>query len=196
MEKDTPGVVCTQLDKTGWLCSDTATIHFDDCRFASENLLGSENGGFRMIMENFNAERIFLSGQCVYFSQLLIEEATAWANARRTFGKRLIDHQVIRHTLVDMATRTAAAEAYLDGVVAKFSRDEASCVADISMLKNFSTDCFHFCADKSVQILGGAGYIRGSNVERLYRETKVMQIGGGSTEIMKDLAAKQLGLAD
>ena len=92
-----------------------------------------------------------------------------------------------------MATKTACTNALLNSVVDRFGRGE-DCLADIPMLKNAATDCLHFCADGAVQTFGGAGYIRGNMVERLYRETKVMQIGGGSTEIMKDLAAKQLVL--
>jgi acyl-CoA dehydrogenase len=194
VERDTPGFTRTKLDKMGWLCSDTASLHFDECRVPKENLLGEVNKGFRGIMVNFNSERIFMSAQCVFFSRELIRHTTEWAQHRQTFGRKLIENQAIRHRIVDMQTRTAAANAYYQSVLDRYSRGEADCVADISMLKNFCTDCFHYCADSAVQVMGGAGFMRGHPVERLYRETKVMQIGGGSTEIMKDLAAKQLGL--
>jgi acyl-CoA dehydrogenase len=192
VDANTQGVERTKLDKMGWLCSDTATIYFNDCVVPRSNLLGEENRGFEAIMENFNAERIFLAGQCVYFSKELVHQSVEWAKDRQTFGQRLIDHQAIRHKLVDMSSNTASAEAYLNHVLDNFHASK-NCIADISMLKNIATDNFQFCADGAVQIFGGAGFIRGHMVERLYRETKVMQIGGGSTEIMKDLAAKHLG---
>jgi len=193
VERDTPGFTRTRLDKMGWLCSDTATLHFDNCRVPASNLLGEENKGFSWVMKNFNGERIFIAGQCVYFSKELIKQASEYAGQRKTFGKRLIEHQAMRHLIVDMVTKASAAEAYLNTVLEKYSRGE-DCVADISMLKNVCTECFHFCANAAVQVMGGSGFIRGHMVERLYRETKVLEIGGGSTEIMKDLAAKQLGL--
>ena len=145
-----------------------------------------------------NTIGIMLAAQSVYFSDLLIEEASSWARERKTFGKRLVDHQSIRHLLVDMKTNAVGSRALLNQTVEKYrvlgGGDEI--VDEICMLKNMSTDCMHKCADGAVQILGGAGYIRGHPVERLYREVKVMQIGGGSTEIMKELAAKQMGLMD
>ena len=191
VDANASGIERTRLDKMGWLCSDTATIYFNDCVVPRSNLLGEENAGFQTIMSNFNAERIFLAGQCVYFSKELVKQSVEWAKDRQTFGKRLIDHQAIRHKLVDMSSRTASAEAYLNHVLDQF-RASRDCAADISMLKNIATDNFHYCADGAVQVFGGAGFIRGHMVERLYRETKVMQIGGGSTEIMKDLAGKHL----
>ena len=193
VDRDTPGFQRTKLDKMGWLCSDTASLHFDDCRVPASQLVGEVNRGFKGIMVNFNAERLFLAGQSVFFSKELIRHATEWAQQRKTFGKTLVEHQAIRHRLVDMNTRTAAAEAFFRSALSKHSKGQ-DCVADICMLKNFSTDCFHYCADSAVQVMGGAGFMRGHAVERLYRETKVMQIGGGSTEVMKDLAAKQMGL--
>ena len=176
-------------------------------RVPASSLLGEEGSGFSTVMHNFNSERIMLSAQCIYFSELLISEATEWALNRKTFGTNLIQHQAIRHRLIDMKTATLASRALLHSVVEQHRIADSTVtnaadrgkggdllVADICMLKNLSTDCFGQCADSAVQILGGAGYVRGHPVERLYREVKVMQIGGGSTEIMKDLAAKQMGL--
>ena len=195
VDGDTPGLSRTELQKTGWWCSDTATLSFDDCRVPSERLLGKENDGFLGVMQNFNSERIMLAAQCVYFSELLIKEATDWAQQRQTFGKRLVEHQAIRHRLVDMNTAVLASRALLDSVVERYRvLGGDAVVAEICMLKNLCTDTMSQCADSAVQVLGGAGYVRGHTVERLYREVKVMQIGGGSTEIMKDLAARQMGM--
>jgi acyl-CoA dehydrogenase len=110
---------------------------------------------------------------------------------RQAFGKSLIQHQVIRHKLVDMAQRVAASQAFLELSAWRMDHGE-DLVADLCMLKNQATQTFAFCASEAVQIFGGAGYLRGSVVERLYREVKVNAIGGGTEEIMKELAAKQM----
>jgi len=114
------------------------------------------------------------------------------ARARRTFGAPLIERQVIRHKLVDMQMRIEAAHALLEDLAWRVQQGERP-VAQLAMLKNFATQTMQFCADQAVQILGGAGFMRGTRPERIYREVKVMMIGGGAEEIMKDLAARQLG---
>jgi len=193
VEKGTPGFSQTPLKKMGWWCSDTAALYFDDCRVPAENLVGEENSGFYGIMNNFNSERFGLAGMSIGFAQVCLEESVAWARQRETFGKRLADHQVIRHKIVDMAGRINAARAFLENLAWRVGQGEKP-VAELCMLKNIATSCVEYCAGEAVQILGGAGFIRGNKVERIYRETKVLAIGGGSTEIMKDLAARQMGL--
>ncbi len=111
---DSDGLSRTKLDKMGWLASDTATLYFDDVRVPVENILGEENSGFTYIVTNFNAERIDLATQSVTFARLCYEAALDWARERHTFGKRLADHQVIRHKLVDMDRRINACEAWLE----------------------------------------------------------------------------------
>lgn len=193
IEADTPGVDRTELKKMGWWCSDTATLYFDDCRVPAENLIGSENGGFAGIMQNFNYERLGLASQAYGLSRCCLDEATAYARERETFDKPLSHRQVIRHRLVDMTMRVESLRAYLEQMAWRVDRGETP-IAEICMLKNLATETLEYCADAAVQIFGGAGYMRGTKVERIYRETKVMTIGGGSTEIMKDLAARQMGL--
>lgn len=195
IERDRPGFSRTKLEKMGWWCSDTALLHFEDVRVPAANLIGGENEGFRAIMRNFNSERLSMAAGAVGFAQAYLEDALAWARERKTFGGPLIGHQVIRHNLVDMQARIHAARALLYNTAWKLSSQprEAQWIAQLAMLKNLATDTMQFCADAAVQTLGGAGFIRGSRAERIYREAKVMQIGGGSTEIMKDLAARQLG---
>ncbi len=192
IEGDTPGFSRAPLKKMGWWASDTATLYFEDCPVPAGNLLGDENRGFAGIMRNFNPERVGMAATSTAFARLALDEAVAYARERRTFGQRLIDHQVIRHKLVDMAQRVNATQAYLEALAWRTDRGERP-VAEVCMLKNQATTTLAFCASEAVQIFGGAGFMRGTTVERIYREVKVNAIGGGSEEIMKDLAARQLG---
>ena len=150
-------------------------------------------------MGNFNGERLGMSAMALGFAQACFDEALDWARPRKTFGSALVEKQVIRHMLVDMRMRIASTSAWLDAMAAspeeKLESDPNSeWVAQVCMLKNHATQTMQFCADQAVQILGGMGFMRGTRSERIYREVKVMMIGGGSEEIMKDLAARQLGL--
>jgi len=137
-----------------------------------------------------------MSAMALGFAQACYDEALAWSRQRKTFGAALVEHQVIRHKLVDMQMRISATEAWLAAVTARCDAgDEGNdWVAQVCMLKNQSTQTMQFCADQAVQILGGMGFMRGTRCERIYREVKVMMIGGGAQEIMKELAARQLGL--
>jgi acyl-CoA dehydrogenase len=196
---DTPGLSRTPLDKMGWWCSDTAHLRMDGVRVPARYLLGEEGAGFKIIMTNFNGERLGMSAMALGFSQACFDEAVEWSRQRKTFGSALIERQVIRHKLVDMQMRIASTQAWLDAVTARVDEKpeghfDADVVAQICMLKNHATQTMQFCADQAVQILGGMGFIRGTKSERIYREVKVMMIGGGAEEIMKDLAARQLGL--
>jgi acyl-CoA dehydrogenase len=192
IERDTPCFSRIPLDKMGWWASDTATLYFDDCPVPVGNLLGEENDGFRLIMRNFNSERLGMAASANGYARVCLEEAAAHARERHTFGKRLIEHQVIRHKLVDMAMRINATQAYLESIAWRIEQGEKP-VADICMLKNQATLTLEYCAREGVQIFGGAGFMRGPKVERIYREVRVNAIGGGPEEIMRDLAAKQLG---
>lgn len=189
---DAPGLTRTRLEKMGWWCSDTATLYFDACKVPVANLIGPENAGFMGIMINFNNERMMLAATALGFARVCLDEALNWARERQTFGKPLIRHQVIRHKLVDMAMRIRAVECVLDDLAWRLDRREVP-IAEVCMVKNLATTCVEFCAKEAVQILGGAGFIRGIKSERIYRETKVLSIGGGAEEIMKELAARQLG---
>lgn len=197
VEGDTPGLTRTLLAKTGWWASDTAQLHFDHCRVPAANLIGAEGEGFRAIMHNFNHERLMMAAMAAAYAQVCTEEALDWARERRTFGAALAERQVIRHKLVDMATRVETARTLVYELAHRLQHglgDPAALVARTCMAKVVATQAMQFCADQAVQILGGAGYMRGTRSERLYREVKVMMIGGGSEEIMKDLAARQLGI--
>ncbi|WP_375207117.1 acyl-CoA dehydrogenase family protein [Hyphococcus sp.] len=193
IESDRPGVTRTPLKKMGWWMSDTASIHFDDVAVPAHNLIGQEDGGFAGIVANFNMERLSMAAQAIAFARVCIEDAAQWARERQTFGKPLAKHQVIRHKFAEMVRRTNAAQAYLDNCAWRVMKGETP-VAELSLLKVQATRCMEFCAREAMQVLGGAGYMRGCRVERIYREVRVMAIGGGSEEIMNDLAARQMGL--
>ena len=190
---DAPGLTRTKLNKMGWWASDTATLHFDGCRVPIENLIGEEGQGFKLIMHNFNSERMGMAASCTAFARVCLEDAIAYAKERHTFGKPLAQHQVIRHKLVDMAQRVAASQAMLEMLAWRLEQGDNP-VAEICMMKNQATQTMACCASEAVQIFGGAGFMRGIRVERIYREVKVNAIGGGTEEIMKDLASRQMGL--
>jgi acyl-CoA dehydrogenase len=193
---DSLGLSRSALRKMGWWCSDTAHLRFDGVRVPASHLLGTEGGGFKIIMGNFNGERLAMSAAALGFAQACYDEALDWARQRQTFGQALVAHQVIRHKLVDMQMRIASTQAWVDAVADRADAGDvgADWVAQVCMLKNHATQSMQFCADQAVQILGGMGFMRGTKSERIYREVKVMMIGGGAEEIMKELAARQLGL--
>ena len=194
VEADTPGFTRSAIEKKmGWWTSDTATLYFDDCRIPADNLMGEENKGFYAIMNNFNYERYMMGAQMLGMAKRCFEECVHYSQDRKTFGKNLIEHQVIRHKLADMSAKIDAMDAYLNQVAMLMNEGEMP-VAEISKIKFFCSECLESIASEAMQIFGGAGYLRGNAVERIYREVKVMAIGGGSKEIMKDLTAKQLGL--
>lgn len=190
---DSPGLARSRLDKMGWQCSDTAHLFFEDVRVPASHLLGAEGEGFRAIMSNFNGERLGIACGALGFAQACYDEALSWAQQRKTFGVTLNQHQVIRHKLVDMQQRIRSTEAWLNAVAARADAGDtgADWVGEVCVLKNHATQTMQHCADTAVQILGGMGFMRGTVSERIYREVKVLTIGGGTEEIMKELAARQ-----
>ena len=191
---DAEGVSRTPLQrKQGWWCSDTATIYFDNVKVPAGNLIGQENQGFQVIMNNFNAERMMLCVAMEASARVCLEEAVAWAQQRQTFGKRLADHQVIRHKITDMKQRLNACQACINHCSREIA-EGAPNPGDIAMLKVQCSQTMEFCAREASQILGGASYLRDNRVERIYREVRVNAIGGGSEEIMRDLASRQYGV--
>ncbi|MDA8852947.1 acyl-CoA dehydrogenase family protein, partial [bacterium] len=191
---DSQGVSRTSLDrKQGWWCGDTATIYFDDVRVPVENIIGEENRGFKVILKNFNSERLSMAAAMEAYSRVCLEEAVNWARERKTFGQRLADHQVIRHKIAEMKQRINATQAYLQVCCVQMVNGTPN-AGDLALLKVQSSQTMEFCAREAMQILGGMGYMRGGRVERIYREVRVNAIGGGSEEIMRDLASRQYGL--
>ena len=194
VEADAPGFSRTPLKKKmGWWASNQATLYFEDCRVPATNLMGQEDYGFLAIMHNFNNERLTLIAGCLGMMKAALEDAIDWAKQRETFGKPLIKHQVIRHKIADMSAKIDAVESYMNMICWNMEQGEAP-VAELSKGKFFATKALEFVASEAMQILGGAGYLRGNRVESIYRDVKVMAIGGGSEEIMRDLAVRQMGL--
>jgi acyl-CoA dehydrogenase len=193
IEMDSPCVSRTRLEKMGWHSSDTAAIYFDDVRVPKGNLIGGENQGFAGMMHNFNGERLGMAAGCVGAAKACLEEAITWARQRETFGKRLADHQVIRHKISEMVRKIKATQSFLELCAWRVNQGETP-AADLALLKVQATRTSEFCAREAAQILGGASFIRGNRVERIYREVRVNAIGGGSEEIMLDLAARQMGI--
>ena len=191
---DAPGFSRTPLDKKmGWWASDTATLYFDDVRVPVTNIIGEENQGFKVIMTNFNNERMAMAANMEAYGRVCLEEAVEWATERKTFGKRLADHQVIRHKIAMMKQKLNATQAYVRACYEAIEAGDPN-AGDIALLKVQASEVMEFCAREAMQILGGIGYMRGSRVERIYREVRVNAIGGGSEEIMRDLASRQYGL--
>lgn len=191
IEMDREGVSRTRLEKMGWHCSDTASIHFDDVRVPAANLIGGENSGFMGIMRNFNGERLGMAMGCCAFARVCLREAADYAAQRETFGKPLTGHQVMRVKLADMARQIGTTQAWVDQLAWQ-SKEGVGQPADYAMLKVQATQMLERVARDACQVLGGASYLQGSKVERIYREVRVNAIGGGSEEIMLDLAGRQL----
>lgn len=191
---DAEGFSRTPLErKQGWWASDTATLYFDNVRVPADQLIGPENQGFLVIMTNFNGERMAMAAGMEAMARVCLEEAVAWAQQRQTFGKRLADHQVIRHKIAQMKQKINATQAYIRLCYESIEAGNPS-PGDIALLKVQASETVEFCAREAMQILGGIGFMRGSRVERIYREVRVNAIGGGSEEIMRDLAARQYGV--
>ncbi|VVO81300.1 acyl-CoA dehydrogenase family protein [Pseudomonas fluorescens] len=194
IEKGTPGFsVGRQLKKMGWWASDTAELFFDDCRVPVGNLIGAENMGFACIMGNFQSERLALALMANMTAQLALEESLKWAREREAFGKPIGKFQVIKHRLAEMATALEVSREFTYRQAAKMAAGQ-SVIKEISMAKNFATDTSDRITTEAVQILGGLGYMRESLVERLYRDNRILSIGGGTREVMNEIISKQMGL--
>ncbi|KAK9481377.1 acyl-CoA dehydrogenase/oxidase [Lipomyces japonicus] len=199
IEKTMPGVSVRRMDCSGMWSSGTTYVTFEDVKVPVDNIIGKVNQGFKVIMTNFNHERLGIIIQANRFSRVCYEEAMKYAHKRKTFGKLLIDHPVIRAKLANMAIRVEAVSNWLENIIFQcqsFSEQEAMyrLGGAIAGLKALSTQTFEYCAREASQIFGGLAYSRGGQggkVERLYREVRAYAIPGGSEEIMLDLAVRQ-----
>ena len=194
IERDTPGfTVSRQIEKMGWWSSDTAELSFQDCEVPAENLLGEENRGFAGIMSNFQKERLYLAVEAHAVAKLALGLAIRYAKERVAFGKPLVGFQVTRHKLAEMATQVEVAKQFNYRVAAKIGNGE-NAYREVCMAKNFSTKACDRVVYDAVQIHGGYGYCREYLVERLYRDSRLFAIGGGTYEIMNEIISKQMGL--
>lgn len=194
MEKGMPGFTTGKpLKKMGWWASDTAELFFDDVKVPKSNLIGAENAGFFAIMTNFQMERLNLAVMANMTAQMALEECLRYVPEREAFGKPLSKMQVIRHKLADMATQIEVSREY-NYRVASMIQAGIPAIKEVSMAKNFATRTSDFVTYEATQIFGGMGFMRESLVERLYRDNRILSIGGGTHEIMNEVIAKQLGL--
>ncbi|GAA5813212.1 hypothetical protein MFLAVUS_006686 [Mucor flavus] len=199
LERSMPGIKTTQMKCSGVWPSGTAYITLEDVKVPKENLIGSENKGFKYIMHNFNSERMGIVIQANRFARVCVEESLKYAHKRKTFGKRLIDHPVIRNKLAHMIRQVEATHAWMESLAYQTIHMPAEIQAvrlggPIALCKAQSTQTFEYCAREAAQIFGGLAYSRGGQgekVERLYREVRAFAIPGGSEEIMLDLGVRQ-----
>ncbi len=193
IEKGTPGfTVSRKLDKMGWLCSDTAELSFADCRVPAANLVGAENTGFVQVAQQFVSERLSLAVDAYATAQRCLDLTVAYARQRHTFGRPLISRQVVQHKLVAMRQKIELAKAYTRSVVLGYVAGESP-IAEACVAKNAAVEACDWVVDQAVQVHGGMGYMRESEVERHYRDARILGIGGGANEILTDLAAKLWG---
>lgn len=196
IDKDTPGFTVTRkLEKMGWKCSDTAELAFEDVRVPAANLVGDENAGFVYIAEAFVTERIALAVQGYGTAARCLALTADYARQRQTFGEPLIKRQVVRHKLVEMHRQVEVAKAYTHAVVDRYDREGSTrqTIAEAALAKQTAVEACTWVVDQAVQLHGGTGYMHGTEVERHYRDARILPIGGGATEVMTDLAAKLLG---
>jgi acyl-CoA dehydrogenase len=204
VERGTPGfTVSRRLDKMGWHCSDTAELAFDGCRVPVTNLVGPEGGAFPLLAAHFATERVMLAVQAYATAQRCLDLTVAWTRERQTFGRTLASRQVVRHTLVEMHRQVDVARTYVrhvaaraaTGAATKSSDSSTDLVVAVAHAKNTAVAACAYVTDAAVQLHGGLGYMRGVEVERHYRDARVLGIGGGATEVLTDLAARRLGYA-
>lgn len=199
LENGMKGITVRRQPTQGWLASNTGYVTFEDVEVPVGNLIGQENQGFIYIMYNFNGERMAMAIACARYARVCLEEAVKYARKRVAFGGPLSQKQVIRHKIADMARRIESLQCLLENIC--FNIDNGANDIDIggiiALAKVEATQCYEYCAREASQVMGGVSYIRGGigeRVERLYREVRVNAIGGGSEEIMKDLAMRQAKL--
>jgi len=199
IEKSMPGVKVRRMKMSGSWASGTAFITFDDVKVPFENLVGKENHGFKYIMHNFNHERHWLIATAIRAARNCFEESFRYANKRKTFGKKLIEQDVIRAKLGNMVRQIESTQAWLEHLtyqINKMSHEEAmnKLGGQFALLKLQSTQVLEFCVKEAINVFGGLGYTRGGQgyiVENTYRSTKLMTIGGGSEEILLDFGVRQ-----
>jgi acyl-CoA dehydrogenase len=191
VEKGTPGfTVGRSLDKTGWLSSDTAELVFDNCRIPAENLLGEENQGFYSVMKNFQTERIALGAMAIGHCTQALKLTLDHVKTRQAFGAPLFDKQVIRQRIAMLDAKVRAARAYMYQCAWRVTQQHDA-VQDVSLLKALTGELVNEVVQTCQQFHGGMGYMRGMPIERLWRDARILAIGGGATEVMLDEAAKR-----
>ena len=194
VDKDTPGfTVSRKLEKMGWRSSDTAELSYVDVRVPAANLVGPENSGFLQIAGAFVSERVGLAAQAYASAQRCLDLTVQWCRDRETFGRPLITRQSVQNTLAEMARRIDVARVYTHHLVERELAGETNLIAEVCFAKNTAVEAGEWVANAGVQLFGGMGYMAESEIERQYRDMRIIGIGGGTTEILTSLAAKTLG---
>jgi acyl-CoA dehydrogenase len=194
VDKGTPGfTVSRRLSKMGWLCSDTAELSYVGVRVPASHLIGEENSGFVQIAQNFVSERVGLAVQAYACAQRCLDLTVQWCRDRSTFGRPLITRQAVQNTLTEMARRIEVARVYTRSVALRTAAGETNLIREACFAKNTAVEAGSWAVDQAVQLHGGMGYMRESEVERQFRDMRILGIGGGTTEILTGLAAKTLG---
>jgi acyl-CoA dehydrogenase len=194
VEKGTPGfAVSRKLDKMGWRSSDTAELSYTEVRVPAANLIGAQNSGFAQIAAAFVAERVGLAAQGYSSAQRCLDITVEWCRNRETFSRPLISRQSVQNTLAEMARRVDVARVYTHNVVERQLAGETNLIPQVCFAKNTAVEAGEWVASQAVQLFGGLGYMAESEVERQYRDMRILGIGGGTTEILTSLAAKTLG---
>ncbi len=189
---DTPGFkVASKLEKHGWLCSDTAELAFEDMRVPAENMLGEENRGFYAIMQGFEHERLMIGAFCSGEGAKAIELTLDYVRNRRAFGKTLWDQQATRLRLAELASKVAMIRALTYQTAAAID-DGVPSSRETSMIKSVGPEILHDVVHGCLQLHGGTGYMRGTPIERMARDARILRIGGGATEVMLEEVAKRL----
>lgn len=193
IDATSPGIERRIVPGLRWYNSSIGTIEFRDVRVPLERLIGPENKGFAGLAKQFNIERLSGIAATLAMSRTALAEAIAWAQQREAFGKKLVEHQALRHKLVDAVRSIRVAYAYLDQCIWRLQQGD-SAVADIAMLKVQATRTLERVAREAMHVLGQHAYDGANRAERIYREARIFAIGGGTEEILNDLAARQLGI--
>lgn len=198
VDKGAPGFeVSRKLDKMGWRSSDTAELSYTDVRVPSANLVGTENTGFLQIAAAFVSERVGLAAQAYSSAQRCLDLTVDWCRNRETFGKPLIARQSVQNTLAEMARRIDVARVYTRNIVERQIHEGGGggpdLITEVCFAKNTAVEAGEWVANQAVQLFGGMGYMAESEIERQYRDMRILGIGGGTTEILTGLAAKTLG---
>ena len=205
VDKGTPGFEVTRkLDKMGWRSSDTAELSYTDVRVSAANVIGGENTGFAQIAAAFVSERVSMAAQAYASAQRCLDLTVAWCRDRETFGRPLISRQSVQNTLAEMARRIDVARVYTHNMVERHSASGAAgpatldratntLITQVCFAKNTAVEAGEWVANQAVQLFGGMGYMAESEIERQYRDMRILGIGGGTTEILTALAAKTLG---
>lgn len=196
------GIYTSLIPLQGGGGNDTAAVTFKDVKVPVNHLIYKENRGFVPLMTNFNRERFIIACNLVAMARMCVNESIAWAQERKTFGKKLISHQVIRHKIATMSRRALACQSFLERVAYQMKFDpygerDKSVARNVALLKVQCSQCTQYCVIEASQIFGGRSYVRGGRggkIDRIYRSIRAEAIAGGSEEIMLDLAMRQAKL--